>query len=89
MLANKRNGTIYLGVTSDLAYRLHQHRNGAMPGFAREHGCRALVWSERHDNIQDARLREHRMKKWKRAWKLKLMEEANPQWHDLSSRIEH
>ncbi|MBD3730193.1 MAG: GIY-YIG nuclease family protein [Sphingomonadales bacterium] len=89
MLANRRNGTIYLGVTSLLAHRIHQHLEGCVPGFAKEHGCRTLVWFERHDDIHDARLRELRMKKWKRAWKLGLIEKENPQWRDLSDRIEH
>lgn len=88
MLANKRNGTIYLGVTSDLAKRIFQHRN-TQSGFAQKHNCRDLVWFERHDDIQDARQRELRMKKWKRAWKLELIESGNPQWKDLSDRIEH
>ncbi|MEM7703727.1 MAG: GIY-YIG nuclease family protein [Pseudomonadota bacterium] len=88
MLASERNGTIYLGVTRDLAQRLFQHREGLLPGFAREHKCRTLVWFERHENIHDARQREGRMKKWKRAWKLELIEKDNPQWMDLSDRIE-
>ena len=89
MLASKRNGTLYLGVTSDIATRLEQHRSGAVAGFARKYACRNLVWLERHDDIQDARQRELRMKKWKRAWKLELIEKDNPQWRDLSDRIEH
>ena len=88
ILANKRNGTIYLGVTSDLSHRIYQHREGTVPGFAKEHGCDILVWFERHDDLQDARQRELRMKKWKRAWKLELIEKDNPQWRDLSDRIE-
>ena len=89
ILANKRNGTTYLGVTSDLAKRLYQHRNGTVAGFAIEHDCQTLVWLERHEDIQDARQRELRMKKWKRAWKLELIEKGNPQWQDLSESIEH
>jgi len=89
MLASKRNGTIYLGVTSDLAQRIYQHRDGRIPGFAREHRCNLLVWFEQHEDIQDARQRELRMKKWKRAWKLELIESANPQWKDMSASIEH
>jgi putative endonuclease len=75
-------------VTSDLAHRIYQHREGIFPGFAKEHNCRTLVWLERHDNIHEARQREARMKKWKRAWKLKLIEDVNPQWKDLSEKIE-
>ena len=89
MLASKRNGTLYLGVTSDVATRLEQHRSGAVAGFAKKYGCRNLVWLERHDDILEARQRELRMKKWKRAWKLDLIEKDNPQWQDLSDRIEH
>ncbi|MEM6748807.1 MAG: GIY-YIG nuclease family protein [Pseudomonadota bacterium] len=88
MLASKRNGTIYLGVTSDLAQRMYQHRERTVPGFAKEHNCQTLVWFERHDNIHDARQREARMKKWKRAWKLRLIEDNNPQWKNLSDTIE-
>ncbi|MEO1488627.1 MAG: GIY-YIG nuclease family protein [Pseudomonadota bacterium] len=88
-LASRRNGTIYLGVSSDLAHRIYQHREGTIPGFAKEHNCRTLVWFERHENIHEARLREARLKKWKRAWKLRLIEEDNPQWRDLSDMIEH
>ena len=89
MLASKRNGTLYLGVTSDVATQLEQHRSGAVTGFAKKYGCRNLVWLERHDDILEARQRELRMKKWKRAWKLDLIERDNPQWQDLSDRIEH
>ncbi|MEM9311975.1 MAG: GIY-YIG nuclease family protein [Pseudomonadota bacterium] len=88
ILASKRNGTTYLGVTNDLAQRLYQHREGTLSGFAKEHNCRTLVWFERHENIHDARQREARMKKWKRVWKLELIEQDNPQWLDLSGKIE-
>tara|TARA_B100000678_G_C18007865_1_gene421535 strand:- start:168 stop:425 length:258 start_codon:yes stop_codon:yes gene_type:complete len=84
-----RNGTIYVGVTNDLATRVYQHRDGRIGGFAKDNGCRDLVWFERHDNLHDARVREARIKKWKRAWKLELIEKDNPQWKDLSDRIEH
>ena len=84
LLASKRNGTLYLGVTSDLSVRVAQHRSGVVPGFARDYGCAILVWFERHDTIEDARLREWRMKKWKRAWKIELIERDNPQWRDLA-----
>ena len=76
-------------MTSDLARRIDQHRKGSVPGFAKEYDCTLLVWFERHDDLQDARLREARIKKWKRAWKLELIEDRNPQWKDLSDRIEH
>ena len=86
-MASRRNGTLYLGVTSDLVQRAWQHRNSAVEGFSRDHGCRLLVWFEKHDDLQEARLRELRMKKWKRAWKLELIEQGNPQWQDLFDSI--
>jgi len=82
-MASSANGTLYTGVTSDLAARGYQHRNGLIEGFTKEHGCTLLVWFETHDDLQDARLRELQMKKWKRAWKIELIERANPQWNDL------
>ncbi|WP_277601354.1 GIY-YIG nuclease family protein [Sphingobium algorifonticola] len=83
MMANKRNGTLYIGVTSNLIARAYQHRNGLIDGFTKDHDCRLLVWFEYHDDLQDARLRELQMKKWKRAWKIELIERTNPRWHDL------
>lgn len=82
-MANKRNGTIYLGVTSNLPQRAYQHRNGLIDGFSKDNDCKLLVWFEGHDDIQDARRRELQMKKWKRAWKLRLIEQENPQWKDI------
>ena len=70
IMASRRNGTIYIGVTSDLPGRVYQHRNGIIAGFTRKYGCKLLAWYEAHDDIQDARARELRMKKWKRQWKL-------------------
>ncbi len=81
--ASSRNGTLYIGVTSDLAKRVWEHRNGLSPGFTREHGCKLLVWYEAHDDLQQARLRELQMKKWKRLWKLSTIELNNPDWRDL------
>ena len=83
LMASTRNGTLYLGVTSDLPARTYQHRNGFGEGFSKEHGCTLLVWFEAHDDLQDARQRELQMKKWKRAWKIELVERDNPQWKDL------
>ena len=82
-MASRRNGTLYLGVTSDLPGRAYQHRNGLGDGFSKEHGCTLLVWYEMHDDIQYARRRELQMKKWKRDWKVELIERDNPQWKDL------
>ncbi|NBR31965.1 MAG: GIY-YIG nuclease family protein [Sphingomonadaceae bacterium] len=83
LMASQPNGTIYLGVTSDIARRAYQHRFGLVEGFTKKHGCTRLVWFEQFDDIQDARTRERQMKSWKRAWKLRLIEEANPAWRDL------
>jgi putative endonuclease len=82
-MASKRNGTLYLGATSDLPARAYQHRNGLIDGFSKEHGCKLLVWFEGHGDIEAARYRELQMKKWKRAWKIELIERDNPQWKDL------
>ena len=83
MMASRRNGTIYTGVTSDLPARAYQHRNGLTDGFTKQHGCFLLVWYEAYDDLQDARLRELQIKRWKRAWKIELIERDNPQWRDL------
>lgn len=84
ILTNKRNGTLYTGVTSDLIKRIHQHRTGALEGFAKAHGTKLLVWFEQHSTMEAAITREKRIKKWNRAWKLRLIEESNPQWRDLA-----
>ncbi len=83
IMASRRNGTIYIGVTNDLPTRAYQHRNGLIDGFTRKYACKNLVWYEAHDDIQDARLRELQMKEWKRQWKLRVIEEMNPRWDDL------
>jgi putative endonuclease len=87
IMASQRNGTIYLGVTSDLPKRIWEHRSGAVEGFTKKYGCRMLVWYEQHDSIAGARQRELRMKEWKRAWKLREIESVNPGWEDLFDRI--
>ena len=83
IMASQKNGTIYLGVTSDLAKRAYEHRNGLIEGFTKENDCKLLVWFEAFDHLQDARQRELQMKEWKRAWKIKRIEEANLDWDDL------
>jgi putative endonuclease len=83
ILASRRNGTLYTGVTSDLIARCTQHRDGAFEGFAKKYGCKLLVWHERHDTIDSAIVRETRIKGWRRAWKIALIEADNPQWRDL------
>ncbi len=82
-MASRRNGTIYIGVTTDLPQRAFQHRAGQAAGFTRQYGCKLLVWFEQFENLIDARTFEHRMKNWNRAWKLKRIEERNPEWRDL------
>ncbi len=86
-MANKRNGTTYTGVTSDLPGRVYLHRNGLVEGFTKQHGCKLLVWYEAYEDLDAARLRELQMKKWKRAWKIDLIERSNPQWKDLWEEI--
>ena len=87
LMASQPNGTIYLGVTSNIAQRAYQHREGMVEGFSKKYGCTLLVWYEQHDDIQDARVREYQMKSWKRAWKLRLIEGRNPQWRDLFDEL--
>ena len=83
LLASNRNGTLYLGVTSDLPQRIWQHREGLVPGFSKRYGCKTLVWCAHYPNLHDARAREIQMKGWKRAWKIELIEKDNPDWRDL------
>ena len=83
IMASKRNGTIYIGSTSNLIQRAFQHRNCMIEGFTKRHGCRTLVWYEAGDSIEGARHRELQMKKWKRLWKLSEIEAKNPFWADL------
>ena len=87
MLASQRNGTLYTGVTSNLLARIAQHREGAIPGFTRRYGVKRLVWFEQHATMESAILREKRIKKWERAWKLELIEAGNPDWHDLAEDV--
>jgi len=83
IMASGKNGTIYIGVTSDLIGRVDAHREGLVPGFTKRYGCKLLVWFEAHDDLQQARRRELQMKEWKRAWKIRLIEEPNFDWDDL------
>ena len=84
ILASARNGTLYAGVTSELIGRIYKHRNELLPGFSRDYGVKLLVWFERHDTMEGAILREKRIKKWNRDWKLQLIEAGNPDWRDLA-----
>ena len=83
ILASKRNGTLYIGVTGDLIKRIWEHKNNMVEGFTKRYGANRLVWYEQHDSMESAIVREKRLKEWKRAWKLELIEKANPSWHDL------
>jgi putative endonuclease len=83
IMASGKNGTIYIGVTSDLVGRVYQHREGLVSGFTKRYGCKLLVWYEAHDDLQDARRREVQLKEWKRSWKIRLIEEHNLEWDDL------
>jgi putative endonuclease len=87
LIASRRNGTLYMGVTSDLIARIWQHRNHVVPGFTRRHGVAQLVWYELHGTMDAAITREKRLKKWNRAWKIRLIEESNPYWRDLWDEI--
>ena len=83
ILASQRNGTLYIGVTADLVRRVWEHRTGMVDGFTREYGVHRLVYAEFHATMADAITREKRLKKWRRAWKLELIERDNPAWRDL------
>ena len=86
-MASRRNGTLYLGVTSDLPKRAWEHRNGVVEGFTKKYGCKLLVWYQTFDSLESARQRELQMKEWKRAWKVREIEGLNPDWDDLYDRI--
>jgi len=83
ILASKRNGTLYIGVTNNLLERVNQHKNNLVDGFTKKYDVHNLVYYEAYKNIDDAIAREKCMKKWKRKWKLKLIESSNPNWEDL------
>ena len=87
IMASRRNGTIYIGSTSNLVRRVYEHRNGLIDGFTKTYGCKLLVWYEAHHGIEGARSRELQMKEWRRPWKLKRIEAANPDWADLYSSL--
>jgi putative endonuclease len=87
MLASGHNGTLYVGVTSDLVRRVVEHRESAMPGVTERYGVKRLVWYETHDSIETASRREKRLKEWSRAWKMALIETATPKRRDLWAEI--
>ena len=83
ILASRRNGTLYVGVTSDIIKRVWQHKNDLVAGFTKRYGVHMLVWYEAHETMESAIKREKNIKKWNREWKLDLIEQSNPQWQDL------
>ena len=83
LLASKQNGTLYTGVTSNLLKRVWEHKNNVVEGFTKKYGVHTLVWYEVHETMESAIQREKTIKNWKRAWKIKVIEEMNPQWRDL------
>ena len=83
ILASRKNGTLYIGVTSNLLQRVEQHKALAMPGFTRRYGVKRLVYVERYSDVNEAIAREKQLKGWNRAWKIRLIEQSNPNWNDL------
>ena len=87
MLANSKRGTLYVGVTSDLAKRVWEHKQGLADGFTKRYSIKELVWYEAHGDVMAAITREKQIKKWNRIWKVELIEEFNPEWRDLYEEI--
>jgi putative endonuclease len=87
ILANRKRGVLYTGMTNDLVHRLTQHRAKAVPGFTRTYGVMLLVYYEEHASVLEARARESALKRWRRAWKFDLIEQLNPDWHDLGDEL--
>lgn len=87
IVTNRPNGTLYVGVTSDLPKRIFEHRSGTVDGFTKRYGLKRLVFAERHDDIRTALQREKNLKHWSRAWKVRLIREANPNWDDLYDQL--
>ncbi len=87
ILSNKRNGTLYTGVTSDLLKRVYEHKNDLVDGFSKRYGIHDLVWYEMHETAESAISREKHIKKWNRKWKLELIDNSNPFWDDLYEKL--
>jgi len=87
MMASERNGTFYIGVTSDLIARVWQHKNNVADGFTKKYAVHQLIWYETHESMESAILREKSLKKWNRIWKLRLIEQMNPEWQDLYDQL--
>ena len=88
IMTNEPNGTLYIGVTSDIARRAWEHREGVADGFTRRYGLKRLVYMERHEDIEMAIRREKRLKHWPRAWKVRLIHAENPEWSDLYETLQ-
>jgi putative endonuclease len=88
ILASKRNGTLYAGVTIDLIKRIYEHKQNLIDGFTKEYNVHIIVYYERHNEIEEAIAREKQIKKWNRKWKIRLIEENNPEWEDLYEEIQ-
>lgn len=84
ILASKRNGTLYVGVTNDLERRVTEHKSGLVPGFTQKYGVKMLVYFEEHQSVNDALRREKQLKNWRRDWKIALIERKNSEWRDLA-----
>jgi len=89
VLASQRNGTLYVGMTDDLAKRIWMHREEVLPGFTKKYRVKILVWYEAYESRESAFARERQIKKWNRAWKLELIEKTNPTWRDLYEEVFH
>ncbi len=87
LLANRRNGTLYAGVTSSLVKRVWEHKNNFVEGFSKRYGAHMLVWYEMHETMESAILREKQIKKWRREWKINVIQAMNPEWCDLSDQL--
>jgi len=87
ILASRRNGTLYIGMTDNLIQRVWMHRNGVLPGFTKRYGVKTPVWYEQHETREQALIRERQMKKWNRTWKLETIERTNPAWSDLYENL--
>jgi putative endonuclease len=87
IVCSKRNGTLYTGITSDIVKRVYEHKKGLVEGFTKKYKIHYLVWYETHESVESAIHREKQIKKWKRVWKLSLIEKENPKWCDLYENI--
>jgi len=89
IMSNRKDGTLYTGVTAELGARIDQHRNGEGSSFCKRYGLTRLVYCENYDRIEEAIAREKQIKKWRRAWKVNLIEDVNPEWEDLYLGLNH